>query len=87
MTCDLATFLKTLPAPEREPFAVRCGTSIGYLRKGISAGDRFRAELCINIEIESGGRVPCEALRPDIRWGDWLRLRQQGRGTQESQDA
>lgn len=75
MTCDLLTYIKALPPPERGPFAQRCGTTLGYLRKGLSAKDKFRAELCIAIELESSGAVPCETLRPDIRWSDWEALR------------
>ncbi len=64
----LLAFLKTLPKPRQKMFAVRCGTSIGYLRKAISIGQRLGESLCINIERESRGKVTCESLRPDVDW-------------------
>lgn len=47
---------------------MRCGTTIGYLRKGISVGARFGSALCIAIERESGGAVTCEELDPEADW-------------------
>lgn len=64
----LLAFLKTLPKHRQKMFAVRCGTSIGYLRKAISIGQRLGESLCINIERESRGKVTCESLRPDVDW-------------------
>ncbi|MFC5524036.1 transcriptional regulator [Polaromonas jejuensis] len=61
-------YLSGLSPDERESFALRCGTSVGYLRKACSIGQRLGESLCINIERESHGAVPCEALRPDVDW-------------------
>lgn len=69
----LLEFLNALPAPERDSFASRCGTSVGYLRKAISAGQALGESLCINIERESQGLVSCEQLRPT--GVDWAYLR------------
>lgn len=62
------TYLATLPAAEREGFARRCGTSVGYLRKACSVGQRLGESLCIALERESGRVIRCEDLRPDVDW-------------------
>lgn len=64
----LLTHLNSLPVAAQAAFAQRCGTTVGYLRKAASVGQRLKAEVCINIERESGGVVTCEELRPDIDW-------------------
>lgn len=64
----LLSYLNSLPAPERSDFATRCGTSVGYLRKAISSGQRIGERIVINIERESAGAVRCEDLRPDVDW-------------------
>jgi DNA-binding transcriptional regulator YdaS (Cro superfamily) len=68
MSC-LLEYLNALGKAEREAFAARCGTTVGYLRKAISVGQRLKADVCILIERESAGVVTCEALRPDVDWG------------------
>lgn len=65
----LLDYVNSLTPAERDSYARRCGTSVGYLRKAVSVGQRFDARLCIALDRESGGRVPCEALRPDVDWG------------------
>lgn len=64
----LIDYINALPVAARDGFAARCGTTIGYLRKAVSVGQRIKAETCINIERESGGAVACEDLRPDVDW-------------------
>ena len=65
---DLKTFLKSLPADEREFFALRCETSFAHLRN-VAYGLKTAGEsLCINIERETAGAVRCEDLRPDVDW-------------------
>lgn len=67
-TMDLKTFLESLTMKEREDFATRCNSSAGHL-KNVSYGYRSCAEsLAISIEKESGGKVRCETLRPDVDW-------------------
>lgn len=67
----LLQYWKTLKADERDVFAKRCNTSfqhlknIAYDKKGIKFANET---LCINIERESGGKVRCETLRPDVDW-------------------
>lgn len=69
----LLEFLNSLPAAQRDEFAARCGTSVGYLRKAISSRQTLGEALCINIERESVGKVRCEQLRP--KGVDWAFLR------------
>lgn len=61
-------YLNGLPVPEQAAFAARCGTSVGYLRKAGSTGQRLGESLCINLERESCRAVVCENLRPDVDW-------------------
>lgn len=68
----LTTYLNTLPTAEQHAFAERCGTTVGYLRKQVSAGQKFSADLCIELERESQGAVRCEDLRDDVDW-DYIR--------------
>jgi len=64
----LRTYINDLPVQDQALFAVRCGTTIGYLRKALSVGARIGESICINIERESLGAVRCEDLRPDVDW-------------------
>jgi len=64
----LLAFLNGLEPDAREAFAVRCGTTLAYLRKAISIGQRLGEGLCIAIERESGGALRCESLRHDVDW-------------------
>lgn len=65
---DLKSFLETLSMTEREDFAERCGSTAGHLRN-VSYGYRSCAEsLAISVERESGRKVRCESLRPDVDW-------------------
>lgn len=66
---QLLVYLNTLDSTTRADFARRCGTTVGYLRKAVSVGQKIGAETCINIERESLGSVRCEQLRPDVDWG------------------
>jgi DNA-binding transcriptional regulator YdaS (Cro superfamily) len=64
----LRTYLNSMTPEKQEEFARACGTSLGYLRKAISADQQFDVQLCINIEEQSRGAVRCEDLRPKVRW-------------------
>lgn len=65
----LMNYIKSLDGQaEKENFCQRCGTTLGYIRKASSIGQRLGEGLCINIERESGGVVRCEQLRPDVDW-------------------
>lgn len=65
---ELLKYLNGLPADAREAFASKCGTSVAYLRKAVSIGQKLGDGLCIAIERESDGAVRCESMRPDIDW-------------------
>lgn len=70
----LLNYLNDLPPPEQAAYAVRCGTTVGYLRKAISKGQKLGESLVINLERESGAKVRCEEVRPDVDWA-YLRTR------------
>ena len=63
----LRTYLNTLTTEQQAAFAERCRTSIGYLRKAISTGQRLGEQLALDIERESGGAVPLRSLRADLK--------------------
>lgn len=64
----LKTYLLSIPMSERERLARACGTSYAHLRN-VAYGSRTCGEsLAINVDRETGGKVPCEALRPDVDW-------------------
>lgn len=69
---DLHSYIIKLPIPEREAFAERCETSLGYLMQ-VAYGNKTCGEsLAINIDRESNSLVNCEELRSDV---DWTHLR------------
>lgn len=60
-------WLSMKPGAEREDFARRCGTSVGYLNLVASGNATAGEGLAINIERESKVcRV--EDIRPDVDW-------------------
>ncbi len=62
----LRTYLGTLPPDEQAAFAVKAGTTIGYLRKALSKKTRFDGALARRLDEQSGGQVSRSELRPDI---------------------
>lgn len=62
----LRSYLATMPPAEQAAYAVRAGTTIGYLRKALSKGQRFDGGLVRQLHIESNGAVSLTELRPDI---------------------
>lgn len=65
---SISMYLASISTEEQRLFAERCGTSVNYLRKAVSIGQRIGLELCIRLERESSGAISCEALRPDVDW-------------------
>lgn len=61
-------YLNALPPAKRDTFARKCGTTVGYLRKAISAKQRLGESIVINMERESGGAIRCEQVRSDVDW-------------------
>lgn len=68
---NLRAYLTTLTPPEQADYATRAGTTIGYLRKALSKGQKFDGALARRLDEESGGAVARAILRPDI-WPDGL---------------
>lgn len=65
---ELHAYMLSLSASEREEFAARCETTVGYLMKAIYAKQRIGEKTCINIERESNRIVTCDMLRQDVDW-------------------
>lgn len=68
MATTLREYWHSLSPSERESFARRCGTTVGYLRKAGYLGTKVGCDLAVAIDRESGGKVAFETLRPDIDW-------------------
>jgi DNA-binding transcriptional regulator YdaS (Cro superfamily) len=66
---SLRTYLNTLPKEHQQAYALRCGTTINYLRKAISTNQRLGADLAVLLAKESGGAVTFDSIRPDVDWG------------------
>lgn len=62
----LRSYLSTLSPADQADYARLAGTSIGYLRKALSVGQRFDGALVRQLHIQSGGEVSLTELRPDI---------------------
>lgn len=62
----LRTYLSTLSPADQAEYAKRAGTSIGYLRKALSKGQRFDGGLVRQLHVQSEGAVSLTELRPDI---------------------
>ena len=68
MKTSLLHYLNSLPDADRQRVAATCGTSVGYLRKAISTGQKLGPALCVSIEKATDGSVTRRDLRPD----DWF---------------
>lgn len=66
----LIAYLNSLPKSERDAFAEKCFTTVGYLRKARSAKQLLAVDTCVAIEEHSGGVV----TRKDLRPNDWHRF-------------
>ena len=62
----LRNYLNSLDRDAQMAYAERCGTSIGYLRKALSRGQKFDGALVRRLDIESESAVKKADLRPDI---------------------
>ena len=63
----LRAYLSTLTPDDQAAYAKRAGTTIGYLRKALSKGQKFDGALARKLDEESGGVV----LRPELRSDIW----------------
>jgi hypothetical protein len=62
----LLAFINALSEPERENFAARCGTTVGYLRKAISIKQDLGSDLSLLIETHTQDLVSIKELNPDL---------------------
>lgn len=63
----LLNYINRLNQDEGRAFSVRCGTTLGYLRKAVSVGQVLHPKTCSLIEAETAGAVTRRDLRPE----DW----------------
>lgn len=63
---SLRLYLNSLPVAEQAAYAVRCGTTIGYLRKALSTKPKLDGALVRLLWQESGRAVSRQELREDI---------------------
>lgn len=68
----LTDYINAMPEPDRQEFAKRCGTSVGYIRKIMSSRKPlfFGPAICRKLECETGGLVTRKELRPN----DWYEI-------------
>lgn len=64
----LKEYLNSLTVKEAESLAARCNTSFAYLKQIAYGHRRCREALAIRLEKESGKKITCEQLRPDVDW-------------------
>ncbi len=62
----LRIYLNSMAPSQQVAFALRCGTTIGYLRKAISIKQLLSESLAIAIERETAGSVTVADLRPEF---------------------
>jgi len=71
-TTELKAFLASLSLSDREDFAKRCQTSLGYLNQIMYGNSKCSASLAIKIDKESDGAVSCDLLCPEADF-DYVR--------------
>jgi len=62
----LRAYLSTLSQSQQADYAMRAGTTIGYLRKALSVRPRIDGALVRRLDEQSNGAVSRYDLRPDI---------------------
>jgi DNA-binding transcriptional regulator YdaS (Cro superfamily) len=73
----LLSYLKSLPKEAREPFAKRCGTSLGFLKLIAYGAKPCSPELAVAIDRESHGQVAYRELCPEPKI-DWSYIEMKG---------
>ena len=71
-TAKLKSFMSGLAAHEKEEFAKKCETSVGYLNQIMYGNSKCSASLAIRIDKESRALVPCDDLCPEADF-DYIR--------------
>ena len=64
----LRAYLRSLDVRQKTVFAVKCGTTLGYLRKFLCKGGGMDACTVSRLVTQSGGKIPAIELRPDVDW-------------------
>lgn len=64
----LKPYLKTLSKRQKADLAEGCQTTVAQLKQIAGGWRTCREALAINIERESGGKVTCEELCPEVDW-------------------
>lgn len=82
-TMSLLDYLKSLSGEARTALAVKCGTSVDYLLQIAYGKRKPKAGLAVTIDRETGGRVRCETLLPQV---DWAYLRGEEAATAAGQE-
>lgn len=62
----LRAYLGTLSVSQQRAYALRCGTTLGYLRKALCTRPRLDGALVRRLDENSHGAVSRRELRPDI---------------------
>jgi len=75
---ELLRFLNELPKDAQHAFAAKCKTSLGYLRKACSKGQKLGPVLCVLLERHSKGRVSRKVLHPNEWKAMWPELAAKG---------
>lgn len=65
---ELKIFLLSMPVPDREKFAERCGTSYAHLRNIAYGLKPCSPGLAVSVARESDSRIPYESLNTDVDW-------------------
>ena len=76
----LKRYMASLSPRQKRDFAESCGTTINYLRKVMSTGSVIGPEICVQIEIQSGGAVSRQSLNPE----NWQRIWPELKGTEST---
>ena len=65
---DFHSYYYSIPKDDREAFAGKVGTSVGYLSLLASGHRQIGETLALKIEKESDGKCTVEEMRPDVPW-------------------
>ena len=63
----LRKYLNSLSPDQQTDYAVRCGTTVNYLRKAISARQQLGEVLSLRLSSESAGAVPLDDLHRGLK--------------------
>jgi len=64
----LLAYINSLAAKDQALYAMRCGTTVGYLRKACSKKQLLGVDLVAKLSAESNKAVRPEDVRPDLDW-------------------